>query len=308
MDLTQHLLHTRWVRHTPLLLLLVSVLWSTPVGAHEGASARSSSLDQAIALTPTDPSPWLQRAEERRRMGDLHGAAEDLERAASLGAPSRPIALEQALLALAQNDHQKALFALATVGPTIDQDASLLEARAMARHALGHAGACMDRLSALAIRPDISRALAAEALCSGPNPEGLRAALSTAERHLGLVPQLHEALIRSTRAVGDLAAAHALATELTEHAPTRVGAWLLAADIDEDRGASEDARAKRANALRLARERLDARGTPLHRLAYAEALAASSQFDEAAVQLQAVFKAAPGLAGAHELARLLESK
>lgn len=308
MDLPRRLLHSRGVRRANGPLLLLILLWATPTAAHEGAELRNSALDQQIALMPTDPSPWLRRAEERRRQGDLKGAAADLERAADLGARLRPLALEQALLALAQGDHQRALLSLTAVGLDIDRDASLLEARAVARHALGQDGACADRLSALAVRPDTSRALAAEDFCIHRDPHSLRLALSTAERSLGLVPQLREALIRSSVATGDLDAARALATQLTEHEPNRVGGWLLAADVDEARGAPDEARVRRAAALNLAEERLRTRGTPLHRLAYAQALTASDRFEEAASQLEQVLLVAPGLTGAIELAHTLESR
>ncbi|MCO4773886.1 MAG: tetratricopeptide repeat protein, partial [Deltaproteobacteria bacterium] len=55
----------------------------------------------------------------------------------------------------------------------------------------------------------------------------------------------------------------------------------------------------------LAHQRLARRGTPLHRLALAEALAATGRIDEAQRELATVLDSAPNLAAAHSLAARL---
>ena len=51
-------------------LLLLGLLLTPPALAHEGAAARLSELDAALALTPDAPDLLLERADERRRAGD----------------------------------------------------------------------------------------------------------------------------------------------------------------------------------------------------------------------------------------------
>jgi len=302
-DLPFLVLHTPDVRIG--LLLCAAALLASPATAHESASARLDALSLAISLSPDDARALLQRADEHRRLGLLDEAHADLVAASAHGAEPADWALQSALLALSRGTPAVAADLLAPYATSTS--APLQDARAEAATGRAPLIACDARLAALDASPDTARALAAAETCAEPAPDRLQHGLARAEQRLGLVPQVRQARIRAL-IPRDSSEALSLADDFVRHAPGDPAALLLRGSVHESAGFPEPARADRIAALSLAESRLACKGSPLRRLAVAEALLSLGRGDEAREHVTLVLADVPGLAAARALLVSLEGR
>lgn len=269
-------------------LCLGAALTAARAAAHEGLDESLAHVDAALTLAPDDPELWCRRAALARAGGDFERAVADLERAIALGlAPARAehergVQLQQAGRLAEAEPHLRRARALA---PT---DLETLVAHADALAALGRWREAADayaRVVELApgASPDLHLARV-RALASGgaaAQDEALRA-VDAALTRLGPVPALEQAGIELELRAGRSDAALARLERFPAAARRREAWQLQRAEILEQAGRADAARAAYASALAaISKLPPGRRGTPA-------ALAQEARAREGLARLSAV--------------------
>jgi len=236
------------------------LLFAAPAGAHEGLPTTLERLDDRVAAAPDDLDLRLLRAESRRLNRDPAGALDDVRAAARLAPDDPRVDVERGLAQLALGDRDAALGSLRRYLEAVDRP----RVDALVAHAdLAPAGALADLDRAVAIEPSPDLCLRRGALLEARADLAAAAAgyRACAARLDGAVV-LRLAAVRVDRARGAADAALAEVDSLLALRADHPG-WLeLRADVLDDLGRADEARAERYAALAAVEARLTRRRSP----------------------------------------------
>lgn len=291
------------------LLGLAILTLAASAGAHAGPNADLERLGRAIAERPSDAALRLERASVLRRLGRLGQAVRELQAVERLEPTSRALYLERAQLWRDRGDAKRALVDLDRYVGSGAPSVLALRTRAELLLVLRRpeeAWRDYDRAVALAPSPELVLARGQLDERRGNLERAARGYLDGLERAHGAVV-IRLALIRVERARGRLDSALAHASALVASAGVRAEYLLLRAEIHDQAGRPEPARADRGAALAELDVLLRARSTALHHTARARALAALARRDEALQAARQALRLSPKYEPARALVRELSS-
>ncbi len=243
---------------SPALIPLVLLL-AAPASAHEGLPKTLERLDARVEASPDDLDLLLRRAESRRLARDPEGALEDLREAARIAPHDPRIEVERGLAHLARGDDDAARRSLRRYLADVERP----RVDALVAHAdLSPATELADIERAIAIEPSPDLCLRrgrvqeaagdlAAAAC------GYRACADL----LGGAVVLRLAAVRVDRDRGPNDATLAEVDALLAIRPDHPGWLALRADVLDELGRGDEARAERYAALAAVDARLRRRAS-----------------------------------------------
>lgn len=235
---------------------VIGLLAAPDVLAHEGSDADIQRLDAAVAASPLDASLWQSRAVYLRRAGEFARADSDLDRAVELGLAVEVAQRDRGLIRLEAGRFAEAEAVLRSARQLAPSEPPILLAHARALvgcERFDEAAQTYAELVELAPQtgPDVRleqvRAIAA---CDGT--DGLGAAIAAADASIaaiGSVPALEQIALDLELRAGRIDAALARLDRIASKPGRRDTVLLQRAEVLEQAGRKEAAKAAYADAL-----------------------------------------------------------
>jgi tetratricopeptide (TPR) repeat protein len=233
--------------------LLCATLGSDPAWAHADRDETLARLDARIAEEPTDPVLWSDRAVHERQRGNFARAHQDLARAIELGLDPTLAKRDRGLIWFDEGRFEDAEASLRAAREQSPDDPPILLAHARALAALERWLEASDTYTRLVeLAPNAGPDVQLERIAAVETAGGVESALKAAEAALatlGPAPALEEKALELELRSGQVDAALARLDRMNSGPAQRDILLLRRAEILEEAGRSEEARAAYAQTL-----------------------------------------------------------